>query len=75
MHMGFGKKSSPAPTPAPAPVVTPIQQTPQEPINRAATNAEARDRVDKNGAASLLATDMGQDTTTGANLPKAGLMG
>jgi len=70
--MSFGKKSSPAPTPAPQPTVTPIQQTAPEPINRAATNAEARDRVDKNASASLLAQD---DTMDGAMKPQASLMG
>lgn len=43
-----------------------------EPIQRAATNAEARDRVDKNANANLLASDATQDTMQGS---QASLMG
>ena len=68
--MSFGKKSSSPSTPQP--VATPVAQEPTGPIQRAATNAEARDRVDKNASASLLAQDAApQDTLQGA----AGLMG
>lgn len=49
----MGKKSSPPPE-APKPVFTPVEQKPAEPIQRTATNAEARDRADKNNSASLL---------------------
>lgn len=68
--MSFGKKSS---TPAaPQPTATPVEQRPMEPIQRAATNAEARDRVDKNANANLLASDATQDTMQGS---QASLMG
>lgn len=49
----MGKKSSPAPA-APAPTFTQVEQKPTEPIQRAATNAEARDRAASNPGAELL---------------------
>lgn len=67
--MGFGSKSS-APAAAPAPTFTQVEQKPAEPINRAATNAEARDRAASNASANLLSP-----TTTEEQQRAAALMG
>ena len=52
----MGKSKSPAPTPQPVMQITPKEQTPAQPINRNASNAEARDRVASNASADLLST-------------------
>jgi hypothetical protein len=68
--MSFGSKSK-TPTTA-QPTATPVETTPTGPIQRAATNAEARDRVASNASADLLASDMAPDAAKAA---QASLMG
>lgn len=68
----MGKKASPPP-PAPAPVFTPQPQKAVEPINRIGANAEARDRVETNRGAELLATAPAEDEA--AKRTQASMMG
>jgi hypothetical protein len=63
----MGSKKSPAPA-APQPTFTPVAQAPAQPIERAATSAEARDRAAGNPDPNLLAQ---QDEKAGT---KAGIM-
>jgi len=69
----MGKSKSPAPQPVPQPTITPVQQKPVEPINRTATSAEARDRVDQNKSADLLANPDDEQAKTNAS--QASMMG
>lgn len=69
----MGKSKSPAPQPTPQPVVTPIQQKPTEPIQRAASNANAVERAQSNQSADLMASKTEDDATMAAN--KSSMMG
>lgn len=66
----MGSKKAPAPAPAPQPTFTPVAQEPTKPIERTASNANARDRAEGNAdQQNLLASQT--DETTGK---KAGIM-
>lgn len=66
----MGSKSAPPPA-APQPTFTPVAQEPAKPIERAATNANARERADANPEANLLAAKPDEQAAG----TKAGLMG
>lgn len=69
------KSKSPAPAPQqPQPSVTPAPQQAAQPIQRTASNAEARDRAASNPSAALLAPS-DEETTMQNARNQASLMG